>query len=110
MRIIDIIIAVAGSFGGIELIKWFYTRKSKERLSKAEADIESIKANKDEFYFLRERITILNQENTDLLKSLIEEKEKNAAFREELASLKAERKLKLCEVKCCKSREPQSGY
>ena len=73
---------------------------------------------------LKERIDNLNQqlmnkekrfdEQTSLLrqtnKELMEEIKKNGLLAAEIAELKAERAMKLCKVRNCAQREPQSGY
>lgn len=56
---------ILSMLGGVELIKWLYTRKSKGEVAKAEAEAAHIKAQADEYHLLRERIEFLNEQLND---------------------------------------------
>ena len=117
MEWISIITAVVASFGGLELIKWLYSRKYGKKL-------EEVKANSAEFALLKERLDYLNQQMLDKEKRFTEQTEHVRALNRELidkevvigdlkaniSALHAERKLKLCERRGCQQRQPQSGY
>lgn len=62
---ITTIATVVSMLGGIELIKWLYTRKSKGEVAKAEAEAAHVKAQADEYHLLRERIEFLNEQLND---------------------------------------------
>lgn len=123
--------AIVIAFGGLELLKWLYTRKSKSRMAEAEAELAKLKADKEEFHFLRERIDFLNKdiesyqitaretrkqydEQTQhvrtLNQKLIDKEQENGDLKAKIAELLAERKMKLCERRGCEKRQPQSGY
>lgn len=115
---------VIASIGGWELIKWFLNRKSNLRIANANADKEELSREKDEFYFLRERLEFKDKqlmekeqrfaEQTELVRSLnkqlLEETIKAGNLQARIASLEAERRMKLCETRGCVNRQPQSGY
>ena len=115
---------VMASIGGWELVKWFLNRKSNKRIAEATADKEELSKEKDEFYFLRERLEFKDKqlmekeqrfaEQTDLVRSLnkqlLDETIKAGNLQARVAALEAERRMKLCETRGCPNRQPQSGY
>jgi hypothetical protein len=122
--IITSVVSLLAALGGLEFLKWLWTRKSKARMAAAEADAAELKAEKDEYYLLRERLEFMDKqmlakeqrfdEQTavlrDVQKQLNDEIKKNGLLAAEVAELKAERAMKLCQVRNCPKREPQSGY
>lgn len=122
--IITSVVSLLAALGGLEFLKWLWTRKSKARMAAAEADAAELKASADEYHLLKERIDNLNEqlaakekrfdEQTQLLrqtnKELLEEIKKNGLQAVRIAELEAERAMKLCQVRNCAKREPQSGY
>ena len=104
-------------------------------MAAAEADVAELKAEKDEYYLLRERLEFMDKliidkdkqynelrdltnkrydEQTSHLRKvqgqLNEEIKNNGLLSAERAALKAELAMKLCQVRNCSRREPQSGY
>lgn len=124
MTTIETILTIASAFGGLELLKWLYTRKSKKKVEEAEAEIAKIKAEADEYHLLRERIQFLNQDILDkevrfveqtkhvreLNRELLDKEKEIGNYKAEISALKAERQMKLCQVRGCANRQPQSGY
>lgn len=122
--IVTSVVSLIAALGGLEFLKWLWTRKSKARMAAAEADVAELKAEKDEYYLLRERLEFMDKqmigkeqrfdEQTAVLrevqKQLNEEIKNNGLLSAEIAALKAERAMKLCQVRNCSRREPQSGY
>lgn len=122
--IVTSVVSLIAALGGLEFLKWLWTRKSKARMAAAEADVAELKAEKDEYYLLRERLEFMDKqmlgkeqrfdEQTAVLrevqKHLNEEIKNNGLLSAEIAALKAERAMKLCQVRNCSRREPQSGY
>lgn len=122
--IVSQVAALLMALGGLEFLKWLWTRKSKSRLAAAEADAAELKASADEYHLLKERIDNLNEqlankeqrfdEQTQLLrqtnKELLDEIKQNGLLSAKIAALEAERAMKLCQVRNCPKREPQSGY
>ena len=118
------IIAIIGSLGGVELFRWLLTRRATKRQAEATATTAEIQSEEAEFLYLRKRIefneqqlvekekrfaeqtAVLRQVQSDLHKMTIE----NGKLSAEIAALKAERAMKLCERKGCAQRQPQSGY
>lgn len=115
--VLTIIVTAVGSLLGWEGVKWILTRKSNARVAEAEADKAEVKAEADEFHHLREMVEWLQQrlyekeerfaEQTklvrDLQRELLESEKK-------VVMLETERSMKLCQVRGCAKREPQSGY
>lgn len=118
------ICTVVGALGGLEFIKWWYNRKARTEVEKAEAESAKIKADADEFRYLRERIEMLDKDQIakeqrfndqithirDLNRQIVALEIEKGDLKAEVSALKAERKMKLCEVRNCAKREPQSGY
>ena len=115
--VLTIIVTAVGSLLGWEGVRWILTRKSNARVAEAEADKAEVKAEADEFHHLREMVEWLQQrlyekeerfaEQTKLVRNLqreLLESEKKVVM------LETERSMKLCQVRGCAKREPQSGY
>lgn len=117
MDIIITIISALGTVFGWEGIKWMMNRKSNTRVAEAQADAAEVKAEVDEFHHLRdiiewtqsrlkekeERFTEQTALVRQLQRDLLEAEKK-------VAKLETERSMKLCEVRNCPNRQPQSGY
>lgn len=117
MNVIEVLITIVGSLGGLELLKWLFTRRENKRVAEAKAD-------SDEFHYLKERIQFADKqllekeqrfvEQTALLRDanrmLLEKQEKMGELQSKNSELLAERRMKLCEKKGCRDRQPQSGY
>ena len=124
VNIITAIGTTIAALGGFEFVKWLFTRNSRARIAKAEATSKEVQASADEYYLLRERLEVADRqlieketrfmEQTELVRSLnrqlIEKATTIGLLQAEVAELKAERAMKLCERRGCKRREPQSGY
>lgn len=117
MEILTVIMTAVCSLLGWEGVRWLITRKSNARIVSAEADTAEVKAEVDEFHHLRDMVEWLQQrlyekeerfaEQTKLVRELqreLLESEKKVAM------LETERSMKLCQVRGCAKREPQSGY
>lgn len=93
-------------------------------MAAAEADAAELKAEKDEYHLLRERLEFTEaqmiekeqrfNDQTNLLREtnrqLMEQIKENGLLSAKVAALEAERSMKLCQVRSCPKREPQSGY
>lgn len=124
MNTTQTILSIIGALGGWELIKWLLTRRANKRTADATADQAEIKTEESEFIYLRKRIEFLDEqlllkekrfaEQTTVLRDtqreLIEVVKEKGTLSAEIAALKAERALKLCERRGCQDRQPQSGY
>ena len=122
--IITSMVSLLAALGGLEFLKWLWTRKSKARMAAAEADAAELKVEKDEYHLLRDRLQYSDQqlmekeqrfnEQTNLLRDtnrqLLEQIKENGLLSAKVAALEAERAMKLCQVRMCPKREPQSGY
>jgi hypothetical protein len=121
---IETIITLVGALGGLELIKWLYTRKSKAKVEEAEAEVARVRADADEYHLIRERLDLLNKDMIEkekrfmeqtnhvreLNRQLIDKEVEIGNYKAEISALKAERQMKLCERRGCQQRQPQSGY
>lgn len=99
-----------GSIGGWELVKWFLNRKSNKRMAEAQADDSEFSVLSKTNTFLQEQLAKKEErfaEQTDRIRALTSE---NIQLTGRVARLEAERCMKLCEVRNCPSRQPQSGY
>lgn len=124
MGILEVILAILGTLGGWELVRWLLTRKASERTAEASADTAEIRAEESEFTYLRGRVEFAEQqlllkeqrfaEQTAVLREaqreLLEKTIENGKLSARIAALEAERAMKLCERKGCGQRQPQSGY
>ena len=117
----ETITTIIMTLGGFEGIKWGITtwinRKSNARM-------QEIKADSDEFKYLRDRLQYDDQqlyekeqrfnEQTllvrDLNKQLLETTIENGKLQGKISALETERAMKLCERRGCMERQPQSGY
>jgi septal ring factor EnvC (AmiA/AmiB activator) len=123
-KIVPHVVSMLLALGGLEFIKWVFNRKTDKRLAEATADYTEVKTDTDEFHLLRERLELADRqllekeqrfyEQTDELRKttseLLTAERKISDLNGEVSALKAERKMKLCEVRNCSQRVPQSGY
>ena len=106
---------VGGSI--VKTLDWLLTRRESKKKAAAEADMAEVKAEVDEFHHLRDMVEWLQErlkekeerfaEQTKLVRGLqreLLESEKKVVM------LETERSMKLCQVRGCAKREPQSGY
>lgn len=117
-------IAILGTLGGFEFIKWIFNRKPNKRIVDAEADAAEVRAEADEFHLYRERLELADRqllekeqrfhEQTilvrDLNKQLVSKVTEIGTLQARISALEAERAMKLCERRGCTERKPQSGY
>lgn len=110
MEVITIIATLIGSIGGWEAIRWMLNRKANLKTSEAMADDSEFSVLAKTNVFLQEQLAKKEErfaEQTERLRKLIEE---NVNLTGKVAKLEAERSMKLCNVRACPNREPQSGY
>lgn len=117
-------VALLGTLGGWELVRYLLNRRARKRQEVAAADSAEIQAERDEYHLLRERLEFADKqlyekeqrfnEQTGVLREtnrqLIEAERKIGQLQAENSALKAERAMKLCERRGCADRQPQSGY
>lgn len=132
------IAAVLCAVGGVEFFKWIFTRKSNMRMAETKADDAEFEKYQKQIDYANERLLIKDQriEEKDKLLSakddryhelsqtyheqtlvlretntkLLAKEEEIGNYKAKISELLAERKMKLCERKGCKERQPQSGY
>lgn len=114
-----LMVVVSAVVGGsvVKTLDWMLTRRENKKKAQAEAEQAEVRAEVDEFHHLRVMVEWLQQqlynkeerftEQTklvrDLQRSLMESEKK-------VVMLETERSMKLCQVRGCQKREPQSGY
>lgn len=114
-----LVVVVSAVVGGsvVKTLDWVLTRRENKKKARAEADQAEVRAEADEFHHLREMV--------EWMQASLKEKEERFADQTQLvrriqrelleaekkvAKLETERSMKLCEVRNCGKREPQSGY
>lgn len=124
MELTQTLLAILGTLGGWEAVKWLLTRKSNKAIAEASAAQAEVQTEEAEFVYLRKRIEFSEQQLAEKEKRFAEQTEvlreaqrellsmtvENGKLLAEIAALKAERAMKLCERKGCGQRQPQSGY
>ncbi|MGM9870511.1 MAG: hypothetical protein ACI31E_01795 [Muribaculaceae bacterium] len=97
------IASIITAFGGIECIKYLYTRQSHKRASE-------IAAAHDEFNLAKESVLFLQEEMSKNLKEIKRLQDCVLQLTREKGALECELMLKRCERRGCPNREPQNGY
>lgn len=138
MNWVDVFVKVLIAFGGLEFFKWLFTRKQNKRVAEAQADnaeyenyqkqidrYEERLADKDRIIAEKDArledkenkyhdISNKYHEQTLLLREVqakrLEKEVECGNYKAKISELLAERKMKLCERKGCRERQPQSGY
>lgn len=128
IELISIFATIVTALGGIELIKWWYTRKSNKRLAIASADTAETTAEQSEWallerreQFMQSQLVLKEERVADLTEQLRLERasrielmdklaEAEIAHQKEVAELKLELAVKRCDRKRCSKRIPPNGY
>lgn len=108
--LITIILSIVTTLGGWEAVKYFVNRKTNARISESQADASEFGVLKETTLFLQEQLRdkeVRFAEQTERVRQLTAD---NLDLTRKCATLETERSLKLCEVRCCPNRQPQSGY
>lgn len=105
----QILIAVVGSFGGLEFIKWLFNRKTNSRIATAEAETAEFHTLQETNEFLQRQLQMKEErfvEQTNRLRTtqdeLFKAKEAEHAAKLELAQKK-------CEDEECPFRRPPNA-
>lgn len=109
-KIVPLVVSMLLALGGFEFIKWIFRRKTDRRVQEASADSSEFGVLKETNIFLQEQLKLKEErfaEQTQVVRKLTSD---NLELTREVAMLKTERGLKLCERRNCVQREPQSGY
>lgn len=103
------LLAFIGVIGGLDFIKWFFTRKQTKRITKTQAD-------SDEFHILRETIEFLQEqlknkevrfaEQTELVRKLNSEVLEKTT---EISELKIKLSTLRCDDETCPFRQPPTA-
>jgi hypothetical protein len=117
-EIVATVLSVIGALGGLELIKWWFTRKENRRAADAKADIAEVEAETAEFRLLREHLEMVDkqliekearlQQQTELVRELnrklLDCVNEIGALTSRITALEYEREMKYCGRDDCKDR------
>lgn len=127
-ELLSIFATIITALGGIELIKWWYNRKSNKRLAVASADTAETSAEQGEWallerreQFMQSQLVLKEERIADLTERLRQERElvltlkdklaeAEITHQKEVAELKLELAVKRCDRKRCIKRIPPNGY
>lgn len=115
--ILETLAVVATSLGGLELVKWAFNIGSYRRNQSAQAEMSELEAERLEVTVMKENITFLQEQLNSRNEEIAEKNELLRKQNEDILKLtsdnvllKTERSIKLCEIRGCDHRDPQSGY
>lgn len=117
-EIVATVLSVIGALGGLELIKWWFTRKESRRAADAKADIAEVEAETAEFRLLREHLEMVDkqliekearlQQQTELVRDLnrklLDCVNEIGALTSRITALEYERETKYCGRDGCDQR------
>ena len=110
MNIVETLMAILGSLGGWELVKYLINRKSNARISEAEADSAEFHVLKEQIEFLQDQLKQKEErfaEQTTLVRNLNNEV---LDVTKKLGNTELELQKYRCIRAKCAQREPQNGY
>lgn len=106
----QIIVAVFGALGGIETVKWLYSRKANRRLADAEATAKETSVMQDSYMFIQQLLS--DKEKRFEEQTLRLRKAQDELFKE--CHLRHVAELELAKYKCedmqCPFRKPPNAY
>ncbi len=116
----QVLITIAGAFGGLEFIKWFFNRKTNSRIAIAEAESaefhhlqetnewlqKQLQAKEERF---AEQTQLVRKQNTEILELHKQMAEKDVAHEKAIAALELELAQKKCEDTACPFRLPPNA-
>lgn len=117
----QVLITIAGAFGGLEFVKWFFNRKTNSRIAIAEAESaefhhlqetnewlqKQLQAKEERF---AEQTQLVRKQNTEILDLCKEMAQRDLANEKTIASLQLELERKKCEDLACPFRLPPNAH
>lgn len=117
----QVLIAIAGAFGGLEFFKWFFNRRTNSRIAIAEAESaefhhlqetnewlqKQLQAKEERF---AEQTQLVRKQNTEILDLCKEMAQRDLANEKAIASLQLELERKKCEDLACPFRLPPNAH
>lgn len=117
----QVLVTIAGAFGGLEFIKWLFNRKTNSRIAIAEAESaefhhlqetnewlqKQLQAKEERF---AEQTQLVRRQNTEILELNKEMAHKDLAHAKEIASFELELAKKRCDDMPCPFREPPTAF
>lgn len=110
MSVLEFVIALIGSVGGLELIKYLLNLRNNKRTKEIETDMKQFKAYQEQNAYWQKEVAKCNERYDEQTKRLRMEQDAHNATKEELTKLKVEFAVKRCEVQKCANRKPPTGY
>lgn len=110
IEVMTALLTALASLGGVELVKWLYTRRSSQRSARARAAADEFKPLREYTEFLQSSVRQAEeryQEQTQHVRRLNQELVKLAG---ECRQASQELQLKRCEVAACPRRQPATGF
>ena len=104
------LLTATGTLGGWEALKYMLNRKTNHRIEEAKADESEFTVLKETNIFLQQQLKYKEERFAEQTALVRQQNSEILALTSEIAMLRAERALKLCERRNCPTREPQSGY
>ncbi len=102
--------SVAAALGGIELVKYLHTRRSRGRIANAEAQEKEISLAQQLAGYIQEHWRRADEREREHMRRVRELTDQVEALVREKAAAEGELAIKRCEIRRCSKREPQSGF
>lgn len=109
MTTLEIILSVVTAFGGLELIKWLFTRKANARVALAEAESAEFHTLQETNEWLQQQMQAKEERFVEQTKRLRQTQDDLFRAREEMYAARLELALKKCEETDCPFRRPPTA-
>lgn len=113
MTVIETLLTAITTFGGLEMVKWFFTRRSQVRISNARASIEETSAeeaktklHQQTILFLQSQLSSKEERFAAQTEQLRESSKREIELTRELGRLQLELLSSRCDILDCASRRP----
>lgn len=106
MNILEVILTLVSAFGGVELFKWWYTRKPSRRLANATAAGEEFRVLSGSLIVLQEQVQKLVSQMDELYDQISHLRESHDQEHGRRLRIEAEYMQKRCDRLNCPNRIP----
>ena len=117
MIAIETLLAIAGAFGGIELLKWLSSLRASRRKAEAEADdsLEQVAAKRmktfeESILFLQDRLAEKERQFAELSTKYQESMQRELKLTQALGDMKLKYRSSRCDRKECDLRKPPFAW
>lgn len=115
--ILTLVATIAGTFGGLEAVKYFLHRGQHVRIKEAEADSAEFTLLRETVEFLQAQLRSAVEADAEKEARFVEQTKRLRQVQDELSELQREKarveleaQMFRCVVKRCPNREPPNGY